>query len=346
MQALVKTQKGKGFLELKDMPDPKVGSGEVLVCIKAAGICGTDIHIEEGRFPCVPPVILGHEFSGEIIEVASDVSDYKAGDRIVAEPHKGGCGKCRYCLSDQVEVCTKKRAIGYKIDGCFAPYLTLPASSLHPLPDNVSFEQGAVTEPLAVVCKAVLGRTRIEPEDFVVVLGCGPIGLLAAAAAKAAGARSVMITGTSRDETLRLPAAREMQLDFAVNIEKDDPVKQVMDITDGIGADVVVEASGAAPAIRQAFELVRTDGRICGLGLTGKDDVGIPWDMTIRKAIHLTCSFSSNRASWKCALSLMSEGKVNIDPVITGQFPLDQWAKAFALVRNLEAIKVLLIPQP
>ncbi len=207
MEALVKTQKGVGFLEIREVEDPKAGDSDVLIRVKAAGICGTDLHIQAAKFHCNPPVMIGHEFSGEIVEVGNNVKRFNVGDHVVAEPHRGGCGSCRYCLTGQVEVCGDKKAIGYKVDGCFAPYIALPESSLHRIPDNVTYEQAALTEPLAVVVKAVLERSRVEPEDFVVVLGCGPIVFLAAAAAKAEWARAGMITGTDRDKKLRVRSA-------------------------------------------------------------------------------------------------------------------------------------------
>lgn len=344
MEALVKTQKGKGFLEVRSVPDPVPADHEVLIRVKAAGICGTDLHIQEDRFPYNPPVILGHEFSGDILAVGPSVTGYRAGDRVVAEPHRGGCGACRYCLTGEVEVCREKRAIGYKIDGCFAALAAIPAGSLHRIPAGVSYEQAALAEPLAVVVKAVLERSRVEPEDFVVVLGSGPIGLLAAAAAKAEGARAVMITGTDGDEKLRLPAARLMGIDHVVNIQKEDPLQKVLDLTQGAGADLVVEASGAAPAIRQAFDLIKIDGRICGLGLSGREHVELPWDLAIKKAARLICSFSSNWTSWERALSLLAGGKVNVDPLITACYPLKDWQQAFQRLERLEAIKILLNP--
>jgi L-iditol 2-dehydrogenase len=344
MKALVKTQKGRGFIEVKNVADPVLGEQDALIRVKAGGICGTDLHIEEDRFHYNPPVILGHEFSGEIVEVGKKVVGFQAGDRVVSEPHRGGCGTCRYCLTGQVEVCREKRAIGYKVDGAFSEYLSLPATSLHHIPESVSFEQAALCEPLAVVVKAVLERSRVEPEDFVVVMGCGPIGLLAAAAAKAEGARAVMVTGTTGDEKLRLPMAKKMGMDYAVNVEKQDALALVSELTKGAGADLIVEASGAEPAIRQAFDMIKIDGRICGVGISGKEAISLPWDLAIRKAINVSCSFSSNWTSWERAISLLGSGRVNIDPMISGSYPLEEWKKAFGLLRNLEAVKILLIP--
>jgi L-iditol 2-dehydrogenase len=344
MQALVKIQKGKGFLELREVPRPQAGAGQALIRVRAAGICGTDLHIRDDGFIYIPPVVIGHEFAGEILELGPGNSRFQVGDRVVAEPHRGGCGTCRFCLTGQVEVCREKRAIGYKVDGCFAQYLSLPVTTLHRIPDNVPYEHAALCEPLAVCVKAILERSRVEPEDFVAVLGCGPVGLLAAAICRAEGARCVLITGTDLDEKLRLPAARRMKVDHAVNVQKEDPVARVMQLTEGLGADLVVEASGAEPAIRQAFEMVRIDGRVTGLGITGKEQVCLPYDTALKKAAHLAWSLSSSWTSWERAVSLLGSGKLDVSPMITASMPLERWAEAFERLEKQEAIKILLNP--
>jgi L-iditol 2-dehydrogenase len=162
MEALVKTKPGKGFMEIKTVADPEPGSDEVLIKIEAAGICGSDVHFYDGSLThCIPPVILGHEFSGQVVEVGERVRGYSVGDRVVSEPHKGGCGLCRFCQTGQLEVCADKRAIGYKIDGAFAPYIAMPEASLHRIPDHLAYEHAALAEPLAVVVKGVLERTTV-----------------------------------------------------------------------------------------------------------------------------------------------------------------------------------------
>lgn len=344
MKALVKTKSGAGFVELREINEPVLDDDEVLIRVRLAGICGTDLHIEEGHFYCNPPVVLGHEFSGEIIEVGKTVSNFKIGDRVVAEAHKGGCGTCRYCKRGEVEVCAQKRAIGYKIDGCFASLLTLPAASLHIIPDDVTFEQAVLIEPIAIVMKALGQKCRVEPEDFVVVLGCGPIGLLAAAVARTLGSRTVMITGTNGDEKVRLNVARKMNIDYVVNVQQEGVVQKVKELTDGVGADLVIEACGAASAIEQAFDLIRTNGRICGLGMTGTDNVPFPWNVALLKAAEVIFSCSSNWTSWRRALSILGRHEIIVDHLITKTLPLSKWQEAFDLLRRLEAVKVLLTP--
>ena len=345
MKALVKTKPGKGFMEIKAVADPEPEENEVLIRIAAAGICGSDVHFYDGSLThCIPPVILGHEFSGEIVQIGSAVANYSVGDRVVSEPHKGGCGVCRFCRTGQTEVCPDKRAIGYKIDGAFAPYITMPEGSLYRIPDHLAFEHAALAEPLAVVIKGVLERTKVYPEDFVVVLGCGPVGLLAANAVKAAGARGVMITGTNQDEDTRLAAARRMDIDHVLNVQQDNIEEAVLSLTDGSGADLVVEACGVETAIQQAFDIIRTDGRIAAVGHTGRDFLSVPWETGLHKAARVTWSFSSSSSSWERAVSMLGGQKIEADQIVSHTFPLEDWEAAFASLEKLEAIKTLLIP--
>ena len=252
MEAVVKTKRGVGFLELRDVPEPEITDDEVLIEIKAAGICGTDVHVKHDTFPYWPPVILGHEFSGEIVEVGNSVSDWKVGDRVVGEPHTLHCGKCFLCRKGHIQNCLEKRSPGWGIDGAFTRYMKYPTNLLHRIPDHMSFEQGALVEPAANTVTDIIDRQAIEVGDFVVVLGPGPIGLLAAQVARVAGAREVMIVGAPADEELRLSTARRLGVEHVVNFAEADPVERCMALTGGKGADLVIECSGAPPAIAQA----------------------------------------------------------------------------------------------
>lgn len=331
-------------MELREVDVPTIAPDEVLIEVKAAGICGTDIHVKHDRFPYWPPVILGHEFSGEIAEVGPEVEGYRPGDRVVGEPHTKACGKCPLCRTGNIQICASKRSPGWGIDGAFTRYLKMPEKLLHRIPDHVSFEAAAVVEPTANAVHDVLERGRVEPEDVVVVLGPGPIGLLSAMVAKAEGARKVIIVGTPRDEELRLKTAREVGIDVVVNLAEQNPVEMVKDLTGGQGADLVVEASGAEPAIRTAVDLVRKKGRITVIGMTGRDDIRFPWDQAIFKVCDLIFNLSSSYTSWDRSISLIAERKINIEALITHRVPLTEWERAFEDVEHLRAIKALLIP--
>ena len=231
MQALVKTMQGVGHLELRQVPVPQPAPDEVLIRVRACGICGSDLKIQEDQHPYVPPVVIGHEFAGEIAKVGREVDGWAAGERVVAEQHTHACGRCRQCLTGNAFACASKRAPGYFVDGGFAEYIAMPAWLLHRIPEGLSFAEAAFSEPAAVAAHGVLDRTGIEPEDVVLVLGCGPIGLAAAKMAQAAGAACTIVTGIDRDEQVRLPRAREMGIDHAVNVMETDLAALVSDLT-------------------------------------------------------------------------------------------------------------------
>ncbi|MCD4693349.1 MAG: alcohol dehydrogenase catalytic domain-containing protein [Calditrichales bacterium] len=346
MNALVKTAKGKGLVEIREVSVPEIGDNEVLIEVKAAGICGTDLHIYNDKFPYWPPVILGHEFSGTIAEMGKNVTDWKIGDRVVGEPHTRACGKCWLCRTGNRQICPEKRSPGWGIDGCFAHYMKYPEPELlHKMPDTLSFEDAALVEPTANVVADVLERGAIKPVDFVVVIGPGPIGLLAAMAAKAGGAAQVVVIGTDADEGLRLPTARKLKtIDYVVNVNKEDPVSLVMDLTGGRGADLVVEASGAAAGINSAFQLVRKLGKITAIGLTGKEKIELPYDAGMFKAVEFIFNLSTSYTSWDKAIQLLDSGKIETSPLITHQGGLESWKEFFADLENKKGIKGIFLP--
>ena len=344
MLALVKTAKGVGNIELREVPEPTPEPGWVKIEVKAAAICGTDIHIKHDAFPYWPPVTLGHEFSGVIAELGEGVEDWEVGDRVVSEPHTLACGKCWLCRQGHIQVCPHKRSPGWGIDGAFAKYLVMPAKLLHRLPDSVSFDAGALVEPTANTVHDVLERGPVEPQDFVVVLGPGPIGLLAAEVAQAGGAREVMIIGTPADAQMRLPVAEQVGIDHVINLAETDPIERCLELTNGRGADLVVEASGAEPAINQAVELVRKKGRITVIGMTGKDDIRFTWDAAIFKACDIYFNLSTSYTSWDRTISLIEKGRIDVEALITHREPLERWEQVFDDVENLRALKAVLIP--
>ncbi len=344
MKAIVKYKKGDGFIELREVARPVIGSEEVLIKVKATGICGTDIHILHDEFKYSVPVIMGHEFSGEITEVGKKVKGWKVGERVVSELHAGACRVCRLCRTGNYQICPEKRPIGSGQDGAFAEFIKVPSWLLHRIPEGVSLEEAALTEPTAICVHCILEKTGIETGDFIAILGPGPIGLLAAQIVKSAGASYVLISGTSRDANIRLRLASKLGIDYIVNTDEEDSVSKVRQLTNGTGADVVVEASGSPLAINQSFQMVRRGGRISAPGMTKEERVEIAWNMGIMKGIQITLPFSSGYTSWEKALGLIASKKINVTSLITQRFPLKDWSKAFSLARESQAIKVLLIP--
>ena len=344
MLALVKTQKGEGFIELREVPVPTIADDEVLIEVKAAGICGTDLHVKHDTFPYWPPVILGHEFAGVIAECGREVDDWQVGDRVVGEPHTRHCGKCYLCRRGHIQICPEKRSPGWGIDGAFTRYLKYPPKLLHRIPESMSFEQAALVEPAANTVTDIVERKAIEAGDFVVLLGPGPIGLMAAQVARAAGAREVMIVGAPADEGLRLGTARQLGFEQVINFAETDPVEKCLELTGGIGADLVVECSGAPPAIAQTFQLVRKWGRVCAIGLTGKKPVELDWDAAMAKNATLYLNMSTAYPSWDKTIWMIAQGKVDVEVLLTHRLPLAEWEKAFAVLENMEALKVVLLP--
>lgn len=345
MLALQKVAKGVGQIEVREVPEPEPQPGWVKIEVKAAAVCGTDIHIRHDQFPYWPPVTLGHEFAGVIVELGEGVEGWEVGDRVVSEPHTLACGKCWLCREGHVQICPEKRSPGWGIDGAFAKYLVMDSKLLHALPDNVSFDAGALVEPTANTVHDVGERSKVEPEDFVVVLGPGPIGLLAAQVAKAAGAREVMIVGTPADADLRLPLAEKLGIEHVVNLVEQSPMELCQELTGGRGADLVVECSGAGPAVNSAIELVRKKGRICVIGMTGHEEISVAWDAAIFKGVDVYFNISTSYTSWDRAISMIEKGKVDADSLVTHREPLENWEEVFDALEEQRGIKALLIPE-
>ncbi len=343
MKALVKYAEGPGSLEVRDVPVPIPAAGEVLVRVDTCGICGTDLKIREGHFPCTPPVIVGHEFSGTVAETGAGVSGWETGDRVVAEQHFSYCGSCEYCLTGRRQFCSSKRSPGYYSDGAFTAYIAVEASLLHRVPENASLEQAALLEPMAVAAYAVLGKAGVRLGEFVVVLGTGPIALLALQMVRAAGADRVVTTGLDADEALRFDAARRFGADGTVNVQREDPLEAVKEMSGGRMADLVIDLTGSPAAIRSGFDLLKKDGRFCAVGLP-PGEVTVPWAEVVLKAGTVFFSYSSDYTSWERCLDMLSRGKVKTDGFTDHLFGLTRWEEAFDLAASGRALKVMIKP--
>lgn len=340
MKAVVKTQKGDGFIELLDVEEPGLRDGWVILEVTGAGICGTDIHILHDEHPYWPPVTLGHEFAGRIAEVGPGVEGWSVGDRVVCEPHAGACGVCHLCRRGLVQLCARKRAPGWGINGALAPYVAVPAHLLHRVPEEVSDDAAAVCEPTAISVSAI-ERVGVEPGETAVVLGPGPIGLITAMVVRAMGADRVIVVGRSSSRR-RLEAGEGLGLE-TWNSDETDMVEAAMEATEGRGVDLVVDTSGGEGAISSGVHMLRRRGRFCAVGVSGRESLGFPWDAALFRAIDLSFSFSSSYTSWDAALSLMRSGAVNVEPLTT-VFDLEKWEDAFRAVEEREVVKALLKP--
>jgi len=344
MRGVMKLARGVDLVELREVPNPVPGHGEVLIRVHSAAICGTDLHIYRDEHPYWPPMILGHEFAGIIEAVGVGVQGFAPGDRVVSETSSGSCGVCFLCRTGNRHVCAHKRAPGIGRHGAFAPYLTMPAELLHRVPDALDLEAATLAEPTAIAVHAVIERARVAPGETVVVLGPGAIGLLCLQVARACGAGRVLISGTRRSAPVRLTAATQLGADAVVNADEEDVAERIMGLTDGQGADVVIETSGSAAAVALLPRLVRTLGRICQVGVLGRPELTFPWGAAFFKGVEVQFSLSSRHSSWVTALHLLTAGKVRTGPLISMRLPLAAWDEAFRAQVEGRAVKALLRP--
>ncbi len=342
MLSVRKITKGYGHLSVDEIPVPEPGPGEVRLKVVAAGICGTDMHI----YRWVPfaerlalPTVLGHEISGTVDSVGAGVTHVKQGDFVTVESHIP-CGTCYACRTNRSHVCAHTRYPGVDINGGFAEYTVLPAQIVIPLPAGIDRQIAALFEPFGIAVHASLEGTGVAGLE-VLITGCGPIGLMNIMAAKALGAHRIFATDIN---PLRLAQAEAAGATVCINAAQTNPVSQVLALTHGNGVDVMIEYSGAATSIDMASECITPGGELRLLGVPGGKtavDLG-RWllrGITVR-GIHGRRLFHT----WEHAMRLVSDGKVELRPLISHVLPLQEGPRGFELIESGQAIKVLLQP--
>lgn len=344
MKGLVKYAAGPGNMELREVPEPKPGPGEVKIAVQYTGICGSDLHIYHSdiAIPVRPPVVTGHEFSGTIVEVGSGVEHWTPGDRVVSETAYSYCGVCIHCREGFYNLCNQRKTLGYWYNGAFAPYTIVPAARLHSLPDQIPFLEGALMEPLACIVHAVVELTHIQAGDTVLVSGPGAIGLATLQVAKAHGAR-VLVTGTHVDVE-RLEKAKTLGADWTLDVTEGSMDEVVEEITGGVGVDVVLECSGSQKALQDALLSVRKRGQLTQIGLFGKP-ISLDFERICYKEVKVTGSLGSRWTSWERALQMVAQGQVQLKPLVSDILPLAEWKKAFDLFEAKKGLKIVLDPK-
>ncbi|MCF8565573.1 zinc-binding dehydrogenase [Alicyclobacillus tolerans] len=345
MKAVVNFSGGRGNVELRDVPVPEIGPHDVLLKVKGAGVCGSDLHMYHDiqGFPVKRPVTLGHEFSGIVADVGSEVKGFQVGDRVVSETPAYVCGVCIYCRTGQYNLCPDRRGFGVLEDGAMAEYVKTRDAIVHKIPDGVSFEKAALTEPCCVAYNAVAHHSRIRPGDYVVVFGPGPIGLLCVQIAKLFSPGQLTIVGTQRDKN-RLEVAKQFGADTVIVAEEQDVVQEVLSYGDGFGPDLVLDAVGISITLKQAIDVVRPAGQITKIGW-GPAPVDFSLDPLIQKAARLQGSFSHNYPMWEKVLLMMAKGE--IDPLpMSKVYSMENWKEAFDEMDSLQHAKSVLVPNP
>ena len=344
MKALVKYALGPGNMEIRDVPEPVPGPGQVKLEVKESGICGSDIHIYHSdiAIPLNPPVVTGHEFSGVVVENGEGCSRFKPGERVVSETAFHYCGVCDFCREGFYNLCMERRTLGYWFNGVFARYTVVPEARLHPIPNGVDFTSAAMTEPLACVVHAIYDLTRIAAGDVVLVSGPGSVGLIAAQIAKTHGA-AVVVSGTDADEA-RLETAKKLGADHTVNVQKENLAEFLRPLTRGYGPDVVLECSGSPYGTDAGLNAIKKRGWFTQIGLPGQK-IEFDVEKVCYKELRFSGSLGSRNASWRKALQLLDEGKVNVKPLVSDKLSILEWQRAFGLFEKKKGGKIFLLPE-
>lgn len=337
-----------GQMEIKEVKIPKCPADGMLIKVETCAICGTDVKVYRfGHRLIRPPRITGHELAGIIVEAGTKIKGYKKGDRITVAPAIP-CGNCYYCRKGIQNRCDNLTAIGYHYDGGFAEYMVVPfpairGDCMNTIPENLSFEEAALTEPLAcaISCQEI---SRVKLGDTVVVIGAGPLGCFHVELAKNRGALKVIMIELSSH---RLELSRISGSDVYIDASKQDPVKRVLEETDGRGAEVVITACSSGKAQEQALEMVRKRGNVNFFGSLPKGKSVIKFDSNI---VHYgECYISGTEGSTplqnKIALSLISSGRINIKKYITHRLPLSNLLQGLDIVEKGKGLKVIVNPQ-
>jgi len=342
MMAVVKAESAPG-MEVRDVKVPAYGRTDVLVKVKVASICGTDLHIFEwdrwaqGRIH--PPLVPGHEFCGEVVAFGDEVTSVKDGDFVSAEMHVA-CGKCFQCRTGEAHICQNVKIIGVDADGAFAEYVVIPESNIWKLDPAIPLEYASILDPLGNAVHTVLAGEIAA--RTVAITGCGPIGLFAIAVARAVGAAQVFAVEVNEH---RRNIAKQMKADVVIDPLKENAKEVIMQHTDGLGVDVVLEMAGHPDAIRTAFDSVRRGGRISLLGLTSKPiSLNFSEDIIFKGITVQGINGRRMYQTWYQMTALLKAGRLDLHPVITDRIAMKDFSKAMERLKTGESSKILVYP--
>ena len=340
MKAIVKTTSEPNEYMVKDVPIPEVRENTVLVQVKATGLCYTDISIlkgaYKGRKPVPIPMVMGHEGSGIVSKVGKGVAGLKEGQRVAFEP-LSGCGKCKNCMNGNKNMCLDWNHIGITYDGTFAEYVLIPAELVHPLPDNVSFVDGAIMEPLGLAVRSI-EHVRPQLGETAVIIGPGTVGLLHLQALKSSGVAKIIVIGLDADKH-RFEVAKKLGATHIVNASVVDPVEEVMKITDGNGTDVLIETASSPKVWDYMLDLMAPRGRLSCFGLYPESN--FQPIKAIRGGVTIYGDVAFLPRHFIRGLSWLESGKVSGEALVTKRYSLDQAEQAFEDFAAKETVKCM-----
>ncbi|MCH8193391.1 MAG: galactitol-1-phosphate 5-dehydrogenase [Planctomycetes bacterium] len=329
----------------EDMADPEFGAEDVLVRVKACGICGSDIHGMDGSSGRrQPPIVMGHEASGVIAEVGSAVTQWEPGDRVTFDSMMS-CGRCGFCRQGKINLCDNRRVLGvscgeYRCHGAFAEYVVVPQRGVYRLPGTLPFEHAALVEPLSVAVHAI-GRTPLALNDTAVVVGTGMVGLLVVQALRVAGCGEIVAVDIDRG---RLDLACQLGATLALRADRDDVLAAVQEKTEGRGADVVVEVVGHTETVKTAVAVVKKGGHVTVVGNLSPT-IELPLQSIVTREVSMigTCG---SCGEYPACLEMMSRGSIQVEPLISTTAPLSEGAQWFDRLSRPDSglLKVVLIP--
>ena len=331
-------------VEMRDLPVPKIGEEDVLLAVRAVGVCGSDLHQYYGTpsWKVNYPVVLGHEFAGVVAQAGGRVRAFREGDRVVSETAAVLDLDSPFSRAGQYNLDPHRLGFGYGVNGAMASFVRVPERCLHRLPDTLPFETAALTEPCCVAYNAACVHTRIRPGDAVAVLGPGPIGLLCALMARLSGARPLIVIGTPPDAA-RLEVARQIGATLTFGADGEDVSEQIKSLGDGYGVDVVIDAAGVSETLRLALEIVRPGGQVVKVGW-GPQPYGHSLDTLVQKAVTLQGSFSHNWPQWERVIAMLAGGQIDLGLILNRVASLEQWRDCFDAMHRGEIVKAVLTP--
>jgi L-iditol 2-dehydrogenase len=344
MIGLVNFAREPGSVELREIAVPEIDQEDLLISVRAVGVCGSDLHQYVGThsWPVNYPVILGHEFSGIIAKTGDRVKGFKDGDRVVSETAAVLPPDSPFLRRGLYNLEAKRLGFGAGVDGAMASFVKVPARCLHRLPPSLSFEKAALTEPCCVAYNAVCVNSRILPGETVAVIGPGPIGLLCALMAKLSGAGHLIVIGIPADAE-RLQVAQRIGADTSLTVDDLDVPDWVKSFGDGYGIDLVIDATGVSASLKLALDIVRPAGQITKVGW-GPQPFNHSLDPLVQKGLTLRGSFSHNWPVWENVISLLASGRINLDPIVSRVVSLTEWRDIFEEMHSGKIVKGVLKP--